>query len=307
MEKIRLKGGSLSGTYLVKQEAGPPFVRKEVSVIENREYGFQRWYSQLKRMQRYSVLFPGLFPQLLTYGVTGDLAYFDMEYIPDAVTAHDFVVRCTTPAGVERLFPQLVEAMGRMHRTRIGSSANPLALYVREEVEQKLRDSLASERFRNFLKHEEIYFNGERVPSFIRQLERYKQVFSDAYQHCDETFTHGNITLENILYQPEHNRLIFIDPYDGYYELYNEQKPLVEGNRVTLELPRNVGLDRFDALLTEYISDRYSAKDMTAIRLLEVSQFIRMLPFKMVIDEDKMILFYALASKLFHNLRLSAA
>ena len=35
---------------------------------------------------------------------------------------------------------------------------------------------------------------------------------------------------------------------------------------------------------------------------LEVSQFIRMLPFKMEVDE-KMILFYGLASKLFEDLK----
>lgn len=310
----------------MKPDGGPPFVRKEVSVVQNREYGFQRWYSQLKRMQRYSVMFPGLFPALIRYGVEGELAYFDMEYIPDAITAHEFIVKCDSAPRIDRLFSELLESMGRIHATRIASSAAPLALYVREEVEQKLKDAMASQRFRDFLKHDQIEFNGEKVPSFVTQLDSYKKIFSDNYQHCDETFTHGNITLENILYQPENNRLVFIDPYeeniidsvlaeysqlyqscDGYYELYNEQSPRVEGSRVTLELDPNMGLDRFDELLTRYISERFAPRDMVAIRLLEVSQFIRMLPFKMVIDEDKMILFYALASKLFHNVRITAA
>lgn len=45
MRKTRLKGGSLSGTYLCQPDHGEPFVRKEVSLVHNREYGFQRWYS----------------------------------------------------------------------------------------------------------------------------------------------------------------------------------------------------------------------------------------------------------------------
>ena len=44
MTKARLKGGSLSGTYLCTPSDGLPFVRKEVSLTANREYGFQRWY-----------------------------------------------------------------------------------------------------------------------------------------------------------------------------------------------------------------------------------------------------------------------
>jgi len=326
MEKVRLKGGSLSGTYLMKPAGAPPFVRKEVSVVQNREYGFQRWYSQLKRMQRYSVLFPGLFPELIRYGINEDLAYFDMVFVPDAVTAHDFLIKCEAAQAVDRLFTQLLADMGRMHGTRVPSSAEPHVLYVREEVEQKLADAKASPRFREFLTHDTLVFNGEEVPSFVKQLDQYKALFKKSYQSCDETFTHGNITLENILYQPAQNRLVFIDPYeenvidsvfaeysqlyqscDGYYELYNERLPVVEGNKVTLELAKNVGLDRFDDLLTAHIERHHSAADMVVVRLLEVSQFIRMLPFKMVIDEGKMILFYALASKLFHNLKAIAA
>ena len=46
------KGGSLSSTLLM-QDNKDMFVRKTVSLVENREYGYQRWYSQLKKLQRY--------------------------------------------------------------------------------------------------------------------------------------------------------------------------------------------------------------------------------------------------------------
>ena len=82
MAKIiqKFKGGSLSSTSIMEGDDGEFFVRKTVSVLHNREYGFQRWYSQMKRIQRYSVLFPGLFPALLDYGLDKDTAYFDIEY-----------------------------------------------------------------------------------------------------------------------------------------------------------------------------------------------------------------------------------
>ena len=64
MEKIKLKGGSLNNTYLIHSD-NFSYIRKSVSLVENREYGFQRWYSQLKKLQRYSVLYPELFPKVL--------------------------------------------------------------------------------------------------------------------------------------------------------------------------------------------------------------------------------------------------
>ena len=53
---VKLKGGSLSSTYLMENEKGK-FVRKMVSTKENREYGYMRWYSQMKKIQRYNTDF----------------------------------------------------------------------------------------------------------------------------------------------------------------------------------------------------------------------------------------------------------
>ena len=49
-QRIKLKGGSLSGTYLVSS-GGRKKIRKEISLDGDREYGFVRWHSQLKKMQ----------------------------------------------------------------------------------------------------------------------------------------------------------------------------------------------------------------------------------------------------------------
>jgi hypothetical protein len=321
MQKVRLKGGSLSGTYLMTPDSGHQFVRKECSVVVNREYGFQRWYSQLKRMQRYSVMFPGLFPALLNFGLEGDLAYFDMPFIEGAITAHEYLVGCESKAQVDAFFSTLTVAMDRMHATKIPSARTSLQLYIREEVEQKLADALKNPRMQQFANFEHVVFNGEKSPGFFRQLDNYKVLFRDSFVFSEETFTHGNITLENMLYQPHLKRVVFIDPYEeniidsvlaeysqlyqschSYYELFNERTPTIEGNSVTIEMPRSAGLDWFDQRLDDLILDRFSPKEMMAVRLLEVSQFIRMLPFKAVLDEDKMLFFYALASNLFHRI-----
>ena len=123
------------------------------------------------------------------------------------------------------------------------------------------------------------------------------------------------------MYIPKDNKFIFIDPYEeniidsnlaefsqllqssnAKYEIYNRQKNyLLDGNIIHLEIPKNFGIDYFNKKLIKYLRESFHEKDYYMIRLLEISQFIRMLPFKMEVDENKMIFFYGLASSLFHD------
>lgn len=322
MEKIRLKGGSLSGTYLCKPQGAKPFVRKEASLTEHREYGFQRWYSQLKRLQRYDVLFPGVFPKLITYGKSGDLAYFDLEYVEDSVTIQEFLTTTTGKARIDALFSELVAVMNRMHSKEIPSTAAPFELYIYEEIEQKMLACRNNKRFQGFVKHSEIFFNGEKVPGLRWVLDDFKEISKKVYKHTAETFTHGNLTLENILYQPKTGKVIFIDPYEeniidstlaeysqilqssnSKYEIYNGLSPTIRENSVELKAPEFEGLNYFNRKFFDFLKANHTAEDILAIRLFEVSQYARMLPFKMKIDEDKMLFFYGLGSYLFHQLK----
>ena len=81
MNIIKLKGGSLSATY---HHVDENIIRKEVSLKTNREYGFVRWYSQLKKLQKYNTIYPDLFPKVLNVSHKDNYAYFDIEYFPDA-------------------------------------------------------------------------------------------------------------------------------------------------------------------------------------------------------------------------------
>jgi hypothetical protein len=323
MKKTRLKGGSLSGTYLCTPEGGDPFVRKDVSLVENREYGFQRWYSQLKRLQRYGVMFPGLFPKLIDYGRDGDLAYFNIEFFDGAQTVHEFVSQTSNTQLIDEMFAQLVLVMHEMHKTKLVSFEPSYALYIYEEVEQKINACMQNARFREFSNYPEVIFNGKKVAGLKHVMNEYVDMFRAVYKNPTETFTHGNLTLENILYQPLNKRIIFIDPYEeniidsslaeysqilqssnSYYELYNSETAHIKGNEVSLRLNIPNGLKYFNEIFNSFIEKTLSSDQIKVVRLLEISQFARMLPFKMEIDEDKMLFFYALGSYLFHELKM---
>ncbi len=312
------KGGSLSSTNLIKNDQGQVFVRKSVSLKENREYGFQRWYSQLKKLQRYAVQFPGVFPDVISFGKNDDVAYFDIEYFPGGVNAQEFIESCDDKNKIDAFFEALIEIMKRLHSTVIGSNDGAVDLYIHEEIEQRIEACDQNKTFTDFLKHKEIIFNGVRVDSFIHSLDEYKVMFQECYINASETFTHGNITLENILYVPNEGRVILIDPYEenvidsvlaeysqllqstnSKYEMYNSENSIIEDNQITLKLKSSFGIDYLNDKIIQQMSEKFTEKENIVIRLLEVSQFIRMLPFKMEVDESKMIFFYGLASYLF--------
>lgn len=320
-EVRKFKGGSLSSTTLMADEVGNSFVRKSVSLVCEREYGFQRWYSQLKRLQRYSVLFPGVFPEVLRFGRSGQTAYFDLPYFEQAVNAQEYLEKCNEPDKVDALFQGIIANMNTIHEKKIQSNREAIELYVYEEIEQKIKDCYINESFVKFLKNKFIIFNGVKVKSFIDSLGFYKELCYEFYDNPYETYTHGNITLENILFLPEDERVIFIDPYEeniidsplaefsqllqssnARYEMYNARNAAVEGAEITLQLPASQGLDWFNAKIEDYMDKNFSKKECIVIKLLEISQFIRMLPFKMNVDEEKMIFFYGLASYLFDRL-----
>jgi hypothetical protein len=316
------KGGSLSATMLMRHSNGNLFVRKNVSIIKNREYGFQRWYSQLKRIQRYSVLFPGIFPKLLDYGKDEATAFMDLEYLNNAINAQEFIDKSINFNEIDRFFNALIENMDFMYQEKMVSSSNGIQLYINEEVDQRLKDCMQDEEFQEFMKHESIIFNGVEVRPFIDSKKVYKDLCIEYFQNPVEVFTHGNLTLENILYDPTKGRVIFIDPYEeniidselaeysqllqssnGKYELYNSKHAKIDGNKINARIDNSPGIDYFNNMLTEYLKESFTDRDYVMIRLFEVSQFIRMLPFKLVVDKNKLFLFYGLASYLFEQLR----
>lgn len=316
----RLKGGSLSGTYLL--EAGDyRCVRKTISLEENREYGFIRWQSQLKRLQRFGQLFPGVFPQVLDVGRDGPIAYFDLEYIEHAVSGFDFLAG--NPPGVEvQAYAQaLFETMDKLHAVKRPSRHGALDLYLYEEMERPLRICCEDASFRAFLDHPTLVFNGVEIPSIARVLPDLYRLGGVSWKEPWECYTHGNLTLENTLWVPAARRIWFIDPYEenitdsihneysqilqsshALYEVYNALPPKVEGNRVTIEAPDVPGIRHFNGLFTDLLQARLSGEEQRLVGLYEISQFTRMLPFKLHTSRERMIFFYALASFLAHQL-----
>ena len=165
-------------------------------------------------MQRYEILFPGVFPKIIKYGLDNENGYFDIEYFEDGINAHEYLEKCNSFKKVDVFFESLISAMKNFHKEKINSNPEAIELYIYEEIEQKIKDCSKNEKFIKFSKYDHLFFNGQKVNTFLNQIDKFKKLCMKYYVNPSETFTHGNITLENLLYIPDESKFIFIDPYE---------------------------------------------------------------------------------------------
>lgn len=316
MRSIKLKGGSLNSTYY-HSTIGEDFVRKSINRDVDREYGYVRWYSQLKKLQRYNTQYPNLFPRVLRAGIDAYTPYFDLEYLDDFQDIKTILAtKKLTEYEIANISEAVWKGFNQLHSIKYKSNVYTGVLYFVEEVEQKINDALKNPEFEEFYDmgtHE--YFGGivHGLSNYMNELQNF---FHDV-EIMEEENIHGNPTLENIMYSFDENRVVFIDPYEesiidtkyldyaqvlqcsrSYYGYINDNSVIVHDNYVKhdLVIPKNF------YTFNQHFESKLENERML-IDVLEATQFIRMLPFKLLAgDIDKAKYFYVHACYLLSKL-----
>jgi hypothetical protein len=314
---IPLKGGSLSNTYRLPQY---DLVCKEIVRDKNREYSFVRWYSQMKKLQRYNTLYPNLFPKILGVNVDKTTAVFKMEYMKGFRDIKNILANDTlTDEQIFCISQAVWNGLNQLHSVTHAPIPGAGKLYFEEEVWQKLKDAIAVPEFAKFHAHGTYDYNGRIVQGIDASIHDLENFFSELTLIQEENI-HGNPTLENILYSFEADRVVFIDVYDesmldsrfldyaqvlqcsrSHYGYINDNQVEVDGVSVThrLQIPKN-----FETFNYQFESKIAEPRTKEIVDVLEATQFIRMLPFKVLAGEiDKAKFFYVhacyLLSKVF--------
>ena len=314
---IPLKGGSLSRTYRLPQY---DLVGKEIVRDKNREYGFVRWYSQLKKLQRYNTQYPNLFPKVIGVNVDEEKATFKIEYMKGFRDIKNILVNDTlTDEQIFRMSQAVWKGLNQLHSVTHDPIPGAGKLYFEEEVLQKLNDALAIPEFAEFYAHGTYEYDGKIVHGIGNSMMDLENFFKELKLIQEENI-HGNPTLENILYSFEEDRVVFIDVYDesmidtrfldyaqvlqcsrSHYGFINDNEVLIGGISAThmLEIPKN-----FETFNYHFESGITEPRTKEIVDVFEATQFIRMLPFKVLAgDIDKAKFFYVhacyLLSKVF--------
>lgn len=318
-KQTTLKGGSLSQTSLIER-GNTKFIRKSVSLVQNREYGYVRWYSQLKKLQKYNQMFPNLFPKVLGTSYVDDKAYFDIEYMNGYSDLNAIMSGPNlTNEQLNRINHALWNAFDQLHSVKYKANVGSPFLYYKEEVDQKIIDARKYDEFETFFNYGTYEFNGEKIRGIQNYHEQLKHFFSKIDLNTEETI-HGNPTLENTMYSFDEDRIVFIDPYEesiidsryldysmvlqssnSYYECINNRHVTIEDSIVSHgDFAPSSNLIKFNELFVKRLP---KSQEVIIVDILEATQFIRMLPFKCAAGNfDHAKYFYLHACKLLSKL-----
>ncbi len=217
------------------------------------------------------------------------------------------------------LVRQVIEDLAS-HELESQITPQALDLYFQEELIQPIA-YLRQASAHPLLGKEYFTFQGRRVRNLVFQdlgdLPRYYQRASFGR----ETLTHGNFTLENILVSPDFEDIKLIDCYDENYvsSRYNDLSQLLQCTRafysasvgctklidddgVSAVFQVPLGISHFNEMLEAYLVQVLDAEECRLVDLYLISQFTRMLPFKVKGDDSPGALYYfALGSSLFES------
>jgi hypothetical protein len=326
MRSTKLKGGSLSSTWLFERRSydGPvKFVRKSVNLNEDREYGYVRWYSQMKKIQRLGALHPELFPKITKASFRDNYAYFDMEYLAGFTDIKSLLRDETlTESQIKKMHDKLWQSFDLVHDYDYTAIPSSMRLYFKEEVKQKLHDAMQNKNFADFANRNSFYYMDDEVFSMDNFIQSLSDYFSNVQLSSEENI-HGNPTLENIMYSPSENRIVFIDLYEesiidskfldyaqvlqcssSGYGIINDGTVYIDGDNEDHLYHISEKTASLKIFNTHFVGELERRKaDMKLVRVLEATQFIRMLPFKILAgDLDKAKFFYVHACKLLQDI-----
>ena len=289
-----LKGGSLSTTELHEID-GVRYIKKRINLVKEREYGFVRWYSQLKKIQRYSVQFPNICPKIIDVSYETNDAILTLEYMEGF---RDIKTILSEDKLNEEQIIKIVDAVWSafdiLHSKKYPPIAGAPMLYYKEEVRQKLDDALHDHQFLEFFKNSVYEYNGQITHGIFSYINELENIFSELELPTEENI-HGNPTLENMLYSFEEDRVVFIDLYEesmieskfldyaqvlqcsrSHYGYINDRDVVVKDSTVSHNLKAPKNFDTFNFYFEAKLPNNW----IKLIDVLEATQFIRMLPFK---------------------------
>lgn len=303
-----LKGGSFSSTNVIEDVKGNKRVRKFISQTQDREYGLVRWQSQIRRMQLMQKILPSNSPAIIEMGTTDDSFYYDIRYYDNSLNLYEYLHTHES----NKVFSKVNDLIRTYSDMPFGVVKGSFSVFFTEEVIHKLElsaDAVLKKYQQNIFSEDEYEYalskidEGKKIS--LKLMEILKKI------KIKECFTHGNLTLENMIYDRESDNIILIDPYSetycesilgdysqlmqssiSYYEYINNKgESFIKDIRsLDIGLIPN-GLKSFGDLLIKKLNS-LEHEDALILSLFHAAQFIRMFPFK--IDKTPRLAVYFL-------------
>ena len=309
-----LKGGSFATVFLIRKNETVQ-VRKYIEKTPANTIHYETLRRQLDELRRFEFYSPSLVPKIYSVFESEDEFYFDMEYLEGyeelSSCPHSTVVRIL-PDVIKRLHNDIY-----CYSKKIDGVAW-LKQFFTEKIFSKLSmlESLGP-AFEPLLKSNELIINGKSVAGLLQFLETLS--FAD-YAPEVVSPVHGDLTLENILFNAETGEWRIIDQsgarysepkeFDAakilqslltHYETWDNYSSLFARAGLNITIPEdflNVNMIHYAFFIEHFNAMNPSAFFKRSIFFL-ATYYVRMIPFLIRKSESHALCGLSLALYLF--------
>ena len=205
-----LKGGSFASVFLIKQNK-KLMVRKYIEKTKNNLIHYETLRRQLDDLKRFDYYSPGCVPKILNVYESPDEFYFDMEYLEhyDELIKYPYsIIQSNLPKVIEKLKTEIY-----CYKKEIDGKA-----WLNEFLHSKIFSKYEmieniDNIFYKLINNDYIVINEKK----IKGLRYYFKTTDLNYFPRYVSPIHGDLTLENILYNPITEDFKFIDQSGSRY------------------------------------------------------------------------------------------
>jgi hypothetical protein len=248
---------------------------------------------------------------------------YDMPYNPNGIGLFEYVHQSDKGFNVIK---QVLKTLDRtLHANLKGAIEKKRVFdYIDSKVIGNVKKLYASDHLKPLLAHNTILINGREYKNLGHFSERLSvEYLAPIFENDKTAKIHGDLTIENIVVLDENNWYIIdpntINPFDspnldfgkllqslhgGYEFLMRTDKVEKNGNQILFE---DIYTVVYEKLLSEYkiwLSEQFDNTVVKSIFWHEVVHWLRLMPYKIEKNGERVLLFYAGLIKVLNDVEL---
>ncbi len=286
--------------------------------LRYRKYAFAAEGAGLQRQTAWMREWPDL-PQARIIGQIENAAGFcyDMEYDPQAMDFFTYAHSTSADDAWAVLAAVLADLDEKLHApTRRPANEANIRRYIDEKITANVERIAASPLFDEARRFESLEINGRVCPGLGAYMTRLAdtEALAAIFAGDEEAAVHGDLTIENIVYAPGRpGRYYLIDPnpenihntpfidyakllqslHYGYEFLMKATAVEASGGKVRFSAMRSAAYDELLGRYRAWLAARFSPAGLRSLAWHEVTNVLRLLPYKMKRAPELAMLYYA--------------
>ena len=316
---IRDFSAGSNATTMLCMKGDKIFYRKYAFEDREKLYDQIRWIEKIQKK--------GLpLPKIIEQEKTKEYCYYDMEYDSNAVVLFEYVHSMPYEKGWN-ITKKALEALNEFVYIENVRKADKETIekYIDSKVTINLKKILEANTIKKLSGYDEIIINGrayKNLKYYLGYLS--KEYLYEIFKNDIYSELHGDLTIENIVCTRDEDgedSFYIIDPntgnihdspnldygkllqsiHGGYEFMMKTYEINVEENKINFLFTKSHTYVYFFEKLNEYMNLKFDKETVRSIYFHEIIHWLRLLPYKIKIDKERVLMFYSGLLMILHD------